>query len=295
MQIRTSKLGLLTVAAALSLPFLIVSAPRAMAEDEKPNTQKSKGNEPPPFDPKSAVDGGLGMPTPYDKFIALDQALGKTQVNWKQYFSKTKVDVDVDEITENKVAMPTLLGFRITDGVMAIKAHDAELLNKCASDIEAMAKKLGVGDGELARAKKIRSSANAGEWLKVFMELGFLQQDIMKTLDRDANKTQGTLVTVAGWLQGARYVTSVVKDNYSPSNSNLLREPMLVDALIAKLKTLPDDTKNSPVVDKMMSALTEIKGIVDIKLDGSIAPEKVDRMKALATEVVTTAQAASKK
>ena len=295
MQLRTSKPGFLTLAAVLAFPLLTLPAPFAFAEDEKPNTQKSKTNEPPPFDPKNAVDGGLGMPTPYDKFIALDQALGKTPVNWKQYFSKVKVDVDVDEITESKVAMPTLLGFRISDGVMAIKAHDAELLNKCASDIEAMAKKLGVGDGELSRAKKIRLSANAGEWLKVFMELGFLQQDIMKTLERGENKSQGTLVIVAGWLQGARYVTSVVKDNYSPTNSNLLREPMLVDALIAKLKTLPDDTKNSPVVEKMISALTEIKGIVDIKMDGSIPPEKVDRMKALATEVVTTAQAASKK
>ncbi len=295
MHVRSKKLGLLSVAVVAALPLLNLSVQPAFAQDEKPNTEKSKSNEPPPFDPKSAVDGGLGMPTPYDKFIALDQALGKTQVNWKQYFSKTKVDVDVDEITETKVAMPTLLGFRISDGVMAIKAHDAELLNKCASDIEAMAKKLGVGDGELARAKKIRASANAGEWLKVFMELGFMQQDIMKTLDKSENKAQGTLVIVAGWLQGARYVTSVVKDNYSATNSNFLREPMLVDALVAKLKTLPEDTKSTPVVEKMISSLTEIKGIVDIKMDGSIPADKVDRMKALATEVVTTALASSKK
>ncbi len=295
MHIRSRKFSLLTAAVAVSLPLLALPAQRSAAQDEKPNTQKHTGNEPPPFDPKSAVDGGLGMPTPYDKFIALDQALGKTTVNWKQYFAKTKVDVDVDEISETKVAMPTLLGFRISDGVMAIKAHDAELLNKCASDIEAMAKKLGVGEGELARAKKIRSSANAGEWLKVFMELGFLQQDIMKTLDRSENKAQGTLVIVSGWLQGARYVTSVVKDNYSPATSNFLREPMLVDALIAKLKTLPDDTKSSPVVEKMLSSLAEIKGIVDIKMDGSIPADKVERMRALATEVVTAALAASKK
>ncbi len=295
MPIRTKQLGPLSLAAALSFSVLTLAAMPARAQDEKPNTQKSKSNEPPPFDRNSAVDGGLGMPTPYDKFIALDQALGKTPISWKQYFANTKVDVDVDEITETKVAMPTLLGFRISDGVMAIKAHDAELLNKCASDIEAMAKKLGVGDGELARAKKIRSSANAGEWLKVFMELGFLQQDIMKTLDRTENKAQGTLVIVAGWLQGARYVSGVIKDNYSPSNSNFLREPMLVDALIAKLKTLPDDTKSSPIFDKMLSSLTEIKGIVDIKMDGSIPPEKVERLKVLATEVVTTAKANSKK
>ncbi len=296
MHARPGKFRLLTLAAlAASLPTLLAPSQPALAQDDKPVTKKSASNEPPPFDPKTAEDGGLGMPSPYDKFVALDQVLSKAHVNWRQYFSKTKVDVDVDEITETKVALPTLLGFRISDGVMAIKAHDAELLNKCASDIEAMAKKLGVGDTELARAKKIRSAANAGEWLKVFMELGFLQQDIMKTLDKAENKTQGTLVIVGGWLQGARYVTSVIKDNYSPETSNYLREPMLVGALLAKLQTLPADTQKSPIVEKMVSALTEIKGIVDIKLDGSIPADKVDRVKSLASEVVTVALASSKK
>ena len=282
---------LLPFAATLALPFLALPA---LAQDDKPVTQRSPGNEPPPFDPKTAQDGGLGMPTPYDKFLALDSVLGKTRVNWKGAFAKTKVDVDADEIADTKVALPTLLGFRIADGTMAIKAHDAELLNRCASDIEAMAKKLGVGESELARAKKIRASANAGEWLKVFLDLGFLQQDIMRTLERSENKAQGTLVIVGGWLQGARYVTSVVKDNYTPDASNTLREPMLVSALLAKLGTLPEATRHSPVVEKMVSSLTEIKTVVDIKLDGTIPPEKVERVYTLASEVVTTTLAAAK-
>ncbi len=291
MQFPSGKIGFLSLAAALSLGTLIAPV---RAQDDKLVTQKSPGNEPPPFDPKMAEDGGLGMPTPYDKFLALDQALGKTHVNWKQVFAKTKVDVDVDEITETKVALPVLLGFRIADGAMAIKAHDAELLNRCASDIEAMAKKMGVGDSELARAKKIRASANAGEWLKVFLDLGFLQQDIMRTLDRAENKTQGTLVIAGGWMQGARSVASVVRDNYTPDASNILREPMLVGALLAKLQTLPEGTRQSPVVEKMMSSLREIKTLVDIKLDGTIPPEKVERIQTLASEVVTTTLTAAK-
>ncbi len=292
MRITPRKLGLLAAAALLSLRF--AAAPIA-AQDEAPSTEKAKGNEPPPFDPKSAVDGGIGIPTPYDKFIALDRALGKSGVDWKQAFAQTRVDVDVDEIAEVKVALPALLGFRISDGVMAVKAHDAELLNRCASDIEAMAGKLGVGEAELARAKKIRTSANSGDWLKVFMDLGFLQQDILKTFDRGENKTTGTLVTVAGWLQGARYVAGAVKDHYSAENSNLLREPLLVDALTARLKALPDEAKRSPVVGAMLASLQEIRGIIDIKTDGVIPAEKVDRVKALATDVVTTTLAAAKR
>ena len=275
---------------AVFLPILAV--PALQAQDDQPVTQKSASNEPLPFDPKAAEDGGLGMPTPYDKFLALDGTLGKTQVNWKAAFAKTKVDVDADDITDTKVALPTLLGFRIADGAMAIKAHDAELLNRCASDIEAMAKKLGVGDAELARAKKIRASANAGEWLRVFLDLGFLQQDILRTLSRPENKAQGTLVIAGGWLQGARSVASIIEDNYTPDASNILREPMLAGALLAKLQALPEATRRSPVVETMVASLQQIKGIVDIKLDGTISPEKVERVRALASEVVTTALAA---
>ena len=42
----------------------------------------------------------------------------------------------------------------------------------------------------------------------------------------------------------------------------------------------------------MVASLQEIKGIVDIKLDGTISPEKVERVRTLASAVVTTALAA---
>ena len=286
---KLSSLSLKLALAAFALPLLAATAPLAHAQDE---VVKSGGGKPskeaPPFDPTKAVDAGIGMPTPYDKFLALDLTI-KGKVNWKSYFSNTAVDVPVDEINDKQVRLPLLLGVRISDGVMAIKARDAELLNKCASEIEAAAKKLGTPDSDLARAKAVRASANAGEWLKVFLELGFLQQDILKTLEKEENKAQGTLVTIGGWLQGARYVSIVVQDNYTPASSNILREPLLVKALIEKLDKLPDPAKGSPTVGKAKAALTEIYDIVNIKLDGSIPQEKGKRLETLATETVGSA------
>ena len=278
----------LALALGLSLAAFPLCVNPALGQDEPVKAGGTPSKEAPPFDPSKAVDAGLGMPTPYDKFLALDLVL-KGKVNWKSYFSKTAVDVPVDEITDTKVQLPLLLGVRISDGVMAIKARDAELLNKCASEIEAAAKKLGTPDSDLARAKAVRTAANAGEWLKVFMELGFLQQDILKTLDKSENKAQGSLVTIGGWLQGARYVTSVIEDNYSPANSNYLREPLLIKALLDKIDKLPADAKSSPIVAKAKTSLTEIGDIVNIKLDGSIPKEKVERLHTLATDTVSTA------
>ena len=289
---------ILPLAAAASLSLLglalfpVLLAAQEPAERGKGAPQaETKGL---PFDPKNAVDGGLGMPTPYDKFLALDQALGKKKIDWKALFSRTAVDIAVDDVTDKQVVLPVLLGVRISDGVMAIKARDAELLNRCASEIEAAAKKLGVGDSDLARAKSVRSTANAGEWLKVFMELGFLQQDIMRTLDREENKAQGSLVVVGGWLQGARYVSAAIKDNYTPETSNFLREPLLIKELQKKLDSLPAGTKGNALVGKINGALTEVYKIVNVKLDGTIPPDQVERVGTVSKDVVSSALATVK-
>jgi len=96
------------------------------------------------FDPAKAQDSGVGMPTPYDKFLALDAAMTSSKVDWGQTFRKVAVDLDSDAFTDKDVAIPLALGIRIADGVMAVKARDAEMLNKCASDIEKLAKKLDI-------------------------------------------------------------------------------------------------------------------------------------------------------
>lgn len=294
------KILALSAAASLSLAGLALF-PGGLRAQAEPNEPAERGKGVPqaetrglPFDPKKAVEGGLGMPTPYDKFLALDQALGKKKIDWKAMFSRTAVDIAVDDISDKQVVLPVLLGVRISDGVMAIKARDAELLNRCASEIEAAARKLGVADDDLSRARKVRSTANAGEWLKVFMELGFLQQDIMKTLDREENKAQGSLVVIGGWLQGARYVSTAIKENYSAENSNFLREPLLLKELQKKLDALPANVKGNALVGRIGATLAEDYNIVNIKLDGSIPPDKVDRIAVLSREVVAAALATVK-
>ena len=251
--------------------------------------QKGESAEKAPFDPTKAKDAGVGMPTPYDKFIALDQVLTKTKVDWPQVFRKVAVDIDPDKFTDKDVAIPMILGVRIADGVMAIKAKDAELLNKCASDIEKLAKKLGVSDADLGRARAVRAAANKGEWLKVFMELGFFQQDIMKKIDEPEHATHGTLLIVTGWMQGARYTTTVVDDNYSAETSNLLREPLLAKALNEKIGSLPANLQSSPLVAKLRDVLPQIEKILNVPRDGAISKEDVEQLNKLATDVVKAA------
>jgi hypothetical protein len=283
-----STLGLCRIVALLfSFAGLVVFS---VAAAEK-NTEKA--SEKAPYDPKTAKDAGVGMPTPYDKFLALDQVLTKDKVKWDDTFRKVAIDIDPDSFTDKDVAIPMILGVRIADGVMAIKASNAELLNKCATDIEKLAKKMGVADADLARARAVRAAANKGEWLKVFMELGFLQQDIMKKIDQPENATHGTLLIVSGWMQGARYTTTVVDENYSAETSNVLREPLLAKALNEKVGALPEKLQSSPLVAKLREVLPQIEKILTIPLDGSISKENVGELNRLATEVVKAAMGAT--
>jgi len=245
------------------------------------------------FDKKNAKDGGVGMPTPFDKFIALDQVLPEGKINWGQVFRAVAVDVDPDALNDKEIAIPMVLGIRIADGVMAIRARDAELLNKAASDIEKLAKKLGVTDGDLGRAREVRAAANKGEWLRVFMELGFFQQDIMNKIENKEQATRGTLLIVSGWLQGARYTSTVVADNYSAETSNYLREPLLARALKDKVEKLPANVTGSPLVTKLREMLPKMEKILDIPLEGSISKENVAELNRLCTEVVKAAMTAS--
>ena len=139
----------------------------------------------------------------------------------------------------------------------------------------------------------MRAAANKGEWLKVFMELGFFQQDIMKKIDEPEHATHGTLLIVCGWMQGARYTTTVVDENYSAETSNLLREPLLAKALKEKIESLPADLQSKPLVAKLREVLPKIETILTIPLDGSISKENVEELNKLATDVVKAAMGAT--
>lgn len=269
---RATSAALLAAAALPLLPF-------PLAAEEKA-----------PFDPSRAEQAGIGMPTPYDKFLALDLELAKVKVNWKSLFARFECDIEPDDYQDLEVAVPAALGVRIADGVMAIKARDAEALNKAASDIEKLAETLGVPDEKMARAKKVRSAANNDKWLEVFMELGFLQLDIMNELAD--NGPRGDILIIAGWMQGARYTSAIISENYTPSVSNFLREPRLSEALMRMAEKLPAGSKAHPIGKAILSSLPKMHSLIDIPLTGTISEDGVKQIHNLATAVVSAVAAA---
>jgi hypothetical protein len=240
----------------------------------------------PPMDPSKAIDKGVAMPTPLDKFLALTLLVKTQKIDWEGVFSSVAVSIDPDKFTDTEVLIPQVLGIRIADGIMAVQAKDAELLGKAAADIEKLAVKLKVGDADLARARKVKTLANDGKWLQVYTELGFLQQDIMQKLEENPNDQRSSLLMISGWIQGSRYTSRLILAHYSNASSNILREPLLVKALIKKNDSLPAGVKKLPSVAVITKTLPALHKIINIKMDGAIPKDQVAEVDKLATECV---------
>lgn len=236
------------------------------------------------FDPSKAKIQPVGLPSPIDKFLGLDLALKEKAVAWGDVYNSVSGDAEADKLT-TEPAICLALGVKIADGVMAIKAQNANALNRCAEQIEELAGKLGVSKEQLGRADRVRADANRGRWFHVFLELGFLQTDILKALQENGNIQRRTLIVASGWLQGAHYAAGVIADRYTPELSNFLREPMLLQALIAELGTLDAAVRADPKVKRLEAALAELLDIINIPLNGTIPQDKVRRVNELTGEL----------
>lgn len=237
------------------------------------------------FNPNEGVrDAGMVTPTPIDKMMAINNVLGKGKVNWKSVAKRYKNYMDVDSFSDKNVRIPILMGMRMSDGVLSIMARDVEVLNAAAGDIETMAAKLGVGKGQLQRANRVKSFANKNKWNRVFLELGFLQKDVMDTMAKEGNKDRRSLLIAAGWIQGAEMMSSVVMANYTADASALLREPLLVKQMIKEIEHLKADKRKDVSVVKMLSTLKELAILIDVPLNSPIPEENIKKINKISSQ-----------
>lgn len=252
--------------------FLMTAAACAIIS---PGHAQNKGA----FDPNEGVkQAGMVTPTVIDKMIAVNMVLGKGKVDWKGVGGNYANYMSRDDYNDKNVMLPVMMGLRMSDGVLSIMARDVELLNKAAADIEFMADKLGVGGSELRRAARVKAFANKKDWNRVFLELGYLQKDIMATMAKEGNRDRRAILISAGWIEGAHMMSSVIKTQCSKDASGLLREPLLVKQMLSDLDKLDAKKKSDPVIVEMVSVLKKLLAIIDVPLHASIAKEKIEEM-----------------
>lgn len=265
--------------------FLASAASPAQDTSGSPVLSESAKAE---FDPSTAKASQLPLPSPYDKMLAIDVAAGDQKVDWGAVYDAIAIDVDANAMPD-KTAAALALGVKIADGLVAVKSQNIEKLNACATQIESLAKKLGAGDDELRRARLVRENANKGKWLDVFLELGFLQADIMKILLRPENANMRRLIIATGWMQGARHVTYYLGEHYNPEISNVLREPLLVAELDKDIQALPREIKDNPRAAGLPKATAAALPLVSVEVDEAVSPENIAKLKEIADSCIKNA------
>lgn len=278
-------------ASSLSLPVLVAIISSIALAGRLTGEETGKSEEIPPkapFNPSQAQSSRLPLPSPYDKMLAIEVAAKGKKIEWAKVYDAVAIDVDANS-SPDKTSAALALGIKIADGLVAVKSQDVEKLNSCATQIESLAKKLGASDEELRRARLARENANKGKWLDVFLELGFLQADIMKTLNRKENANERKLIVASGWMQGARHVTYYLIEDYDAGMSNVLREPLLVGELSKEVKELPAETLAHARVKALPSAFEQALPLVSIGKEDSVSRDNVAKLKSIADLAVRSA------
>jgi hypothetical protein len=224
---------------------------------------------------KVKVSEVVAIPSPFDAFLALGKISQKNPVDWDQVIQKNSLLIKAGDY-KGKVAVSFALGMKVSDALVAIKAKNIDELNNSSRTIEELANKLGVDKSRLSRAEKVRSLATEGDWLGVFLELGFLQTDIISELSNEARSDERALITAAGWLQGVTHISYAISTHYSEEASSLLREPVLLAQLNKDLSRSSADVAGHPEVKEIQEILSKLEAVVKIPRDGTLTKEKVD-------------------
>jgi hypothetical protein len=177
---------------------------------------------------------------------------------------------------KSRPVLAMALGAKGSDGVLALKARDIEALNDCAGQIEKLAARLGVANNYLQRGNIVRHHAGQQRWMEAFLELGFLQQQIMTSFEANpAQKDDAVLVILGGWLQAGRCVTSLISDHYDARASNVLREPKLIELMIRECKRIKPEYQADPVYKQVSDFLPIARKLVDVKMTDAVPKENV--------------------
>ncbi len=231
---------------------------------------------------------GISQISIIDKLMGAEFALGPglKRTNEEQWAAEYRAlykefarEANPGTLPPSRAVLALALGMKASDGVIALKGRDMEALNACAEQIEKLAVKLNVPGKNLQRASIIKHHALASRWVDAFMELGFLQREVSRTLEADpAQKDEALLIVVGSWLQGGRCVTSLIAKNYTDASSSILREPKLVQILIGEMNKIPQSYKDDPVVQEIIKFLPEVQKSVNVGLHDPIPLATVKQM-----------------
>lgn len=207
---------------------------------------------------KSAVrTDAITIPTPGEFFTAMDE---QGQPNWTQLFAPKSAGT-----TASREQMALMLGVLVADGYIAVQAQDGQGVKNTGKDIINLAKKLNVSQSVLSRGNSINDFAENNDWSALREELEATQNEVKLSMAEQKDKDLVILVTVGAWIRGTQVASGFISKNYSPGLAGLLRQPAIIDYLLAELGKLPERMQKDPLMEEVQQKLRDILNLVNTK------------------------------
>lgn len=236
------------------------------------------------FDPNNAGQNEMTSASlsVIDQLIAVEQDVPRNglSVDWTTVYHLVTCDLPSD-ISADDARACVLMGFKITDATLALKAEDADGLMQCIASIEKLASELNIPIEAMGRATRIKSASEQNDWMDTFLQLTMMHRDISRQLEslHKSDHSRGVLIICGTWIQMSRVTYAVIAETKSsPSLLNHLRSPIkLMRVEIANI-TDPEMAK-SEQVKELGEILPEIQSIVDKDYNSDTLAEQSDMEK----------------
>ncbi len=266
----------------ITLPALAVVfafAGTVPAQDEQPQ-------------PKTGDVRKIAFPSPYVRMLGIKAYLEQEgiEVDWSKEYNRNALrNLKVDSLPDDEGTLCTAIGVRLADGAIALLGKDEDKMNRCAKDVQALAKRLGATADDLPAVNQLVRSVEGGDWSKTFFELGMIQQEVVAKLDNEKDSTATVLVATGAWLQGIVYASNLIIDHQDDIDlSNMVRAPQIANFLALKLNELPEETKKIPQVKTSVEILGKVEKYINIGRDETIEKSKLEALRDTAASALTT-------
>lgn len=220
---------------------------------------------------KSAVlSEAVTIPTPGEFFSAMDE---QGQPNWTKMFVPRPGGV-----TASREQMALMLGVLVADGYIAVEAQDGQGVKNTGKEIINLAKKLNVSQSVISRGNSINDFAQNNDWSALREELEATQNEVKLSMAEQKDKDLIILVTVGAWIRGTQVASDFISKNYSPGLAGLLRQPAIVEYLLAELGKMPERMQQDPLIAGVKQKFQSILDLVRTSDRTPPGPQAVDTL-----------------
>ncbi|HVQ20298.1 MAG TPA: hypothetical protein VMS23_04530 [Terrimicrobiaceae bacterium] len=196
----------------------------------------------------------ITIPMPGEFFAAINK---QGRPNWKQL-----VHGGTPENTSNRYQIALILGTLVADGYIAVEAQDSQGVKNIGKEIINLAKKLNVSQSVLGRGNSINDFAENNDWNALREELEATQNEVKLDMFEQKDNSLVTLVTLGAWVRGTELASSLIERSYTPESARLLRQPAIIEYLLDQIDTLPQATKDDPLIVKLRASLEKSRDLV---------------------------------